>query len=122
MGQVFEVALERTPRRVTLILRGQVQHGDAATAVRLCLALPPSVRILEVNARDVCDLSDDACTVLLALVRTWRRVRLGEVCIQASERTVRALGEHVPEAGTTATATPLPASASANAALTAMYL
>ena len=116
MGQVFEVALERTARRVTLILRGQVQHGDAATAVRLCLALPPSVRILEVNARDVCDLSDDACTVLLALVRTWRRVRLGEVCIQASERA------HVPEAGTTATATPLPASASANAALTAMYL
>lgn len=121
MGQPFEIAVARTARRVTLVLRGQIQHGDAATAVRLCLVLPASVRFLEINAREVVELSDDACTVLLALVRTWRRVRRGEVSIHASERTVRALGEHVPGKTDTPIVSLSPG-ASANPALTAMYL
>lgn len=122
MRPMFELVVARTARRVRLILRGHVQHGEAVAAVRLCLALPASVRSLDVEARDVSDLSDDARIVLLALVRTWRRVRHGGVTIHASEHAVRALGDHVPAETVNDTAVSRPADAPPSAALTAMYL
>lgn len=123
MGPVFEIVVARTARCVTLTLRGQVEQGDAAAAVRLCLVLPASVRLLEINARDVCKISDNAYTVLLALVRTWRRVRHGDVSIHASERAVRALGEHGSGVGAgDASVSSVPGGAPPSPALTAMYL
>jgi hypothetical protein len=120
MAHPFEVTVARTVRRVTLVLCGQVRHVDAATAVRLCLAMPASVRFLEINAREVAELSEDARIVLLALVRTWRRVRHGHVSIQASERVLLAFGENA--ASGAASITPVPVAEPANPALTAMYL
>ncbi|HSQ31447.1 MAG TPA: hypothetical protein VLN49_16440 [Gemmatimonadaceae bacterium] len=90
--------MARTARRATLVLHGTVRQDDATSAVRLCLALPAHVRAIELDARDVRDLSDDARSVLVALVRAWRRGRRGQVSIRASTATVLLLGEREPVA------------------------
>ena len=96
MDATFDLRVARTARRATLVLRGTVAQRDAATAARLCLALPRRVLAIELDARHLDGLSEDAREVLLALVRAWRRARRGQVCIVASERTMLSLGEREP--------------------------
>lgn len=96
MEAVFDLRVARTARRATLVLRGTVAQPDAATAVRLCLALPHRVLTIELDARELEELSDDARDVLLALVRAWRRGRRGQVRIVASEKGLLSLGEREP--------------------------
>jgi hypothetical protein len=98
MERAFDLTVARTARRATLVLHGSVRQDDAASAVRLCLALPTHVRAIELDARDVRDLSDDARSVLVALVRAWRRGRRGHVSIRASTATLLLFGEGEPVA------------------------
>ena len=98
MERAFDLTVARTARRATLVLHGTVRQDDATSAVRLCLALPTHVRAIELDARDVRDLSDDARSVLVALVRAWRRGRRGHVSIRTSTATVLLLGEREPVA------------------------
>ena len=79
MTSTFDLVLAPSTTRAVLVFRGSVQHVDAATAVRLCLALPQRVRGLRVDLRDATDVSCDATDVIRALIHSWRRAR-GGVC------------------------------------------
>ena len=121
MEQNFDVRVGRSARRATLVLRGTIEQADAATAARLCLALPHRVAAIELDARDLDGLSLDAREVLVALVRAWRRARRGHVSIVASARGVLALGETGPE-DQSGGARPWPEQGRDHPALTAAFL
>ena len=73
MEVTFDLRVARTARRATLVLRGTVAQRDAATAARLCLALPHRVLAIELDARDLDGLSDDAREVSGAAIPLYGR-------------------------------------------------
>ena len=91
MTSSFDLTLEASTTWAVLTLRGSVQHTDAATAVRLCLALPRRVRGLRVDLRETAHVSGDAHDAIVALIQAWRRARDGLLRIVPDELALEVL-------------------------------
>ena len=75
MASAVFVVLEAHAHCATLYLRGSVQSAALERAVALCGALPPAVRDLRIDAREL--PADDARThlVLAGIIAVWRSMR-----------------------------------------------
>jgi hypothetical protein len=93
MSSAVDLSLERSAEEATLSLHGVVHESDAAAASGMCMALPPTVRMLRIDARDVTELQEFAAPMLRSLVRRWRRGRHGYVDLRIDRRLLRALAD-----------------------------
>ncbi|HTE47703.1 MAG TPA: hypothetical protein VK636_20845 [Gemmatimonadaceae bacterium] len=94
MRSSVHVSLERSAQQATMILEGAVSGSDAEAASRMCMALPPSVSVLRIDARQVTELDELAAPVLRSLVRTWKNGREGHVDLRLDWRVLRSLSDH----------------------------
>jgi len=65
----------------TLYVRALPGASDVAVARAICNRLPNCVRVLRINVHSVASLDASVRGDLLALVRDWRRERLGHAII-----------------------------------------
>jgi hypothetical protein len=78
MASAVFVVLEAHAHCATLYLRGSVQSAALERAVALCGALPPAVRDLRVDAREVPAGDTRTHAALAGIVSAWKSMRDGD--------------------------------------------
>ena len=122
MSSAVDLSLEHSAEEATLSLHGVIGRSDAVAASCVCMALPQTVRMLRIDARDVSELEARAAPVLRSLVRRWRRGRRGYIDLRIDRRVLQFLTDRpTPNDSAEAIAAVL-TFPDAGAALTAVFL